>query len=558
MIRVLTRPDETEAVEEFFQLFKVPWAFYQGEAECEVLLCTAEPPPGVRAGLTLLFNSRPVDTEPCPELTPQAGESGQVQLMGQAIPVYTALGRLSEVGDILLRDADGTPVAGTQGAADARVVRVGIDLFREVAWILHRGQPVEWASVPTLDRYMDLLRRWMVHAGYPLVEIPPHPPGVASWCCLTHDVDFVGIRRHKLDHTMLGFLKRATLGSMMDVCRRRRSWAVLGRNLVATLGLPAVMLKLWPDFWNTFARFRKLEAGLSPTYFVLPFAGRPGRGVTLPHPERRAAPYGAADIADSLEHILQSGGEVALHGIDAWNEEGDAVAEGAEIGRVTGQAPVGVRMHWLCREPETTTRLERAGFQYDATAGYNETIGYRAGTRQVYQAPGATTLLMLPLHIQDVALFYPNALHLDDRAAWRACREIIQEAEAGGVLVVLWHMRSLAPERCWDTLYGRLLKRLREGSFKFGTAAQITQWFRGRRALSFETSSSSSEGACPVGPHGMPVPSEGFTVRTWKATSHGLAGWEQPIESTDRSWPDPVAGVTESLSARSLNLKDKE
>ena len=32
--------------------------------------------------------------------------------------------------------------------------------------------------------------------------------------------------------------------------------------------------------------------------------------------------------------------------------------------------------------------LEKAGFSYDSTVGYNETIGYRAGTAQVFKHPG--------------------------------------------------------------------------------------------------------------------------------------------------------------------------
>ena len=44
---------------------------------------------------------------------------------------------------------------------------------------------------------------------------------------------------------------------------------------------------------------------------------------------------------------------------------------------------------------------------YDSTIGYNETVGYRAGTTQPYRPLAASRLLELPLHVMDTALFYP-------------------------------------------------------------------------------------------------------------------------------------------------------
>ena len=44
--------------------------------------------------------------------------------------------------------------------------------------------------------------------------------------------------------------------------------------------------------------------------------------------------------------------------------------------------------------------------------GYNETVGYRAGTTQAYKPLEASRLLELPLHVMDTALFYPAYLGL--------------------------------------------------------------------------------------------------------------------------------------------------
>ena len=62
-------------------------------------------------------------------------------------------------------------------------------------------------------------------------------------------------------------------------------------------------------------------------------------------------------------------------------------------------------MHWLYFDSQAPLALEKAGFSYDSTLGYNETIGYRSGTTQVFKHPNTDHLMELPLHIMDTALF---------------------------------------------------------------------------------------------------------------------------------------------------------
>jgi hypothetical protein len=177
-----------------------------------------------------------------------------------------------------------------------------------------------------------------------------------------------------------------------------------------------------------------------------------------------------------------------VHGIDAWHDADRGRAESARIAAVTGHTHIGVRMHWLLQDAGTPRVLEEAGYAYDATCGYNETVGYRAGTTQVFRPLGARTLLELPLHIQDGALFYPERLDLADAAAERRCDAMIAHArQAGGALTVLWHDRSHGPERFWGPFYVQLLERLRAAAPWFATASQAVAWFRARRAVRFES-----------------------------------------------------------------------
>ena len=184
---------------------------------------------------------------------------------------------------------------------------------------------------------------------------------------------------------------------------------------------------------------------------------------------------------------MSAGYEVGLHGIDAWCNTVQGRAELEEIRRITGASTIGVRMHWLYYDQQSPVVLEKVGAAYDSTVGYNETVGYHAGSTQVFQPPGARTLLELPMHIQDGALFYPQRLGLSDQQAAERCAVLIRNAaRLGGVLTVLWHDRSHGPERFWGEFYLRLLSSLKSTGAWFGTGRQVVRWFGSRRAVRFE------------------------------------------------------------------------
>ena len=101
----------------------------------------------------------------------------------------------------------------------------------------------------------------MVRLGVTFVEVPPVPAGYDFMGCLTHDVDFVGIRDHKWDHTMWGFLYRATVGSLLKALAGRLPWSKCLRNWAAALSLPLVHLGFRNDFWLEFDRYMDIERG---------------------------------------------------------------------------------------------------------------------------------------------------------------------------------------------------------------------------------------------------------------------------------------------------------
>jgi peptidoglycan/xylan/chitin deacetylase (PgdA/CDA1 family) len=241
------------------------------------------------------------------------------------------------------------------------------------------------------------------------------------------------------------------------------------------------------DFWREFDRYIEIEAGLAATYFVIPTKNYPGRPLMGNGISRRAARYDVSDVKQQLQKVISSGCEVGLHGIDTWADSAKGREERYRVAQSLGTNVTGVRMHWLFFNEESPAVLERAGFSYDSTIGYRETVGFRAGTAQAYKPLTVEALLELPLHVMDTALFYPNYLNLSEEDAERRVWQMIDNAaEFGGALTVNWHDRSIAPERLWDGFYLKLLRELKVRGAWFATADQAVSWFRKRRSAAVE------------------------------------------------------------------------
>src|SRR3989442_317128 len=491
MIGVAARPEDRDVVREFFELFKTPWEFCRANGHYQVLLDADGTAAHRPAELMLLYGSQANEFDHERRRSPgQPRQRATLSWHGERIPLYGNSVPFPPDGgapDLVLEDT-GEPVASVVRTDASTVVRVGYDLFHEVRLLLTTGQPPAYAGIAALDRHIALLRSWIVGCGIPVVEIPPVPEGHPFIVCWTHDVDHPSIRLHRFDHTMFGFLYRAVAGSLINACRRRAPLATLRRNLRAALTLPFVHLGLAQDFWAGFDRYLDIEKGLGSTFFVLPVKGHAGQTVDGKAPGMRASAYGISDIADRVRALVAAGCEVGLHGIDAWLDGPTGSREGESIGRVTGAQAKGAGMHWLFFDERAPARLEEAGFAYDSTFGYNETVGFRAGTLQVFKPLSARRLLELPLHVMDTALFYPSHLNLTADAAKQLVLPLVDEAERrGGALTINWHDRSIAPERLWDGIYVDLVAELKRRAAWFPTAAQAVAWFRRRRSAVFHS-----------------------------------------------------------------------
>jgi hypothetical protein len=490
MIGVAVEPTERDAAREFFELCKTPWEFFRTDGRYEVVLSTSELGRSECTRLVLIFSASPTSFDAQNKIALRPRSAGAVlSYAGRRLPIYGAATTFpsSRVG-LAVEETTREPALWANLSNGLTVVRIGYNLFVETRILLTSGQPAKNSAIPALELHIALLRDLITRAGLPFVEIPPVPEGHAFTVCLTHDVDHPSLRSHFCDRTMFGFLYRSIVGSLVSVCRGRKPLRTLGRNWVATGMLPLVHLRLAKDPWCEFDRYLAIESGRNSTFFVLPRKGYPGRTDTGSAPSSRACRYELADIVPQLKRIIAAGSEVGLHGIDAWLDAEDGRGERDRVAQTLDAPELGVRMHWLYFDGNSPAVLDQAGFTYDSTVGYNETVGYRAGTTQVYRPLGAENLLELPLHVMDTAMFYPDYLDLGEDEAGRLVDRMMDNAALfGGVLTVNWHDRSIAPERLWEEFYGEMLRKLKFRRAWFPTASQAVAWFRKRRLAVVES-----------------------------------------------------------------------
>jgi hypothetical protein len=490
VIGVMIHEDERDAAREFFELFKTPWECYQASRRYGLVITTQDQMPAEgSAEAVAIYSSRAVAADRDLGVSVRPGRKGAwVKWEQDRFPVYGNLVALESDGQPLAHlNETGETVALEHARPGLKIMRMGFDLFREAQFLFSEGQPAANAKAPTLEMHIAFLRALLLRAGTAFVEVPPIPAGYEFMSCLTHDVDFRGIRDHKLDWTMWGFVYRGVIGSLGRAAKRRMEWSKCWTNLKAVLSLPFVYSGLKPDFWLEFDRYAAMERGLGSTFYFVPFRNHAGAPSRRPAPKRRAVKYDLSAIAEEVRHLQENGCEVGVHGIDAWQDAEKALRERRRIDEITGQTETGVRMHWLYFDAGTPQALKQAGFAYDSTFGYNDAVGFRAGTSQVFRPRGPESVPELPLNIQDTAMFYPERMDLNEPEALGHCERLIDSLQRfGGVLTINWHTRSLSPERLWDDFYGKLLNTLRQRAVWFATANTIVKWFEQRRSVDFK------------------------------------------------------------------------
>ena len=340
------------------------------------------------------------------------------------------------------------------------------DIFKKISNLLNQG--IAHNREPLCEFYLDRLREKLKQFTT-LVEIPPVPWGYSYMVALTHDVDITSVKERSW----------LSVGYAIYNCFLNRVFRDGIKILMAKAKAKSFNFKksFMKDPWNCFEEWLRIEneMGVKSSFYFIPFKDVAG----IDAPKIREAKY---DLDEGLiRRLVEGGWEVGVHGIDNWKSIEKGEEELERISKLT-DTKVGTRIHWLFFDKDTWKRLDKAGYYYDTSFGYNEDVGFRAGTLQVYQPGDVKNLVELPLNIQDGSLFRRKYLNLSEEEAKKRCDEIFGYAKKyGGVITLLWHQVSLAAPHNWGEFYRYLVEKgLKEGAW-VTRAIDVVDWFKMRR-----------------------------------------------------------------------------
>lgn len=260
---------------------------------------------------------------------------------------------------------------------------------------------------------------------------------------LGHDVDEIGIP----------FSLRTVIGHSL---RRKLPLATL-RDLAAPwTGIDTIYEKLLRELVGL-----SVEHGLdAAVYWKAPVAGAQNGGYDVR--KRR--------IRNLVASLRAKGVEMGVHpSYDTFGSLERLELEVSAIREFLGEERIGGRQDFLRWNPETWALWDKLCLGYDATVGFADHIGFRAGTSYPYRpwllsVGREAQLLEIPLMAMDST---PQGyMRLSPEDAFRELRECAERCRTvGGVFSLLWHNTRLIGEG-YPFIYRRLLDEL-AGSDKY-------------------------------------------------------------------------------------------
>ena len=313
-------------------------------------------------------------------------------------------------------------------------------LFEEDWW----GQAGLNAPSPLADEWLDRIALASQAAGWPATGGHPAQSfmGRQLTLVLTHDVDYLpGILGR-------GFPRLARAIYRQVVTRRRPvdAFKILIRyGWRVWRGLP---------YW-TFRRILKEEKR---------FTGHSSFQVIVAQRHRADPSYRVQRkrIKETLIRLQEKGWEICLHGsYYASRTNGGLENERKLLEGILGTTILGHRQHYLNFHPtQLFEEIEKAGFRYDLSVGYNNCSGPRAGTFYPYRPYHLTsrhphTFWEIPFMVMDTTL--ATTYNFSATEGWCHLQNVLP---THGCFGVIWHSEQhdglLDPG--YDELYTRLLE----------------------------------------------------------------------------------------------------
>ena len=350
------------------------------------------------------------------------------------------------------------------------------------------GPPPAWASAPVLDAYAALVWRAACQSaadfGANLLGLGTLPAGADAVACLSHDLDSLRKGARALLTDTLAALRRgrpvrtAACGAALALTAVGRAASrsrLVRRNQPQTMirGPVESLLRSCGadlDFFDQIRMYLEVaaERGGRATAFLLDNASVSDGDTPIGHRLTRRV----------LDLATADGHEIGLHGSLGTGEDPALASEEAEaLSNVAGTAIRSTRQHHLMIEARALERYAEIGVAVDSSAGYNDGVGFKAGTAMPFQVgpwlTGDRWLLEVPVVIMDSAAQAAGLRDEEIRAL------AAQTAGATGFLTINWHPHLFGGRAEHLARYAALLDALPERT-EFYSLGALGEWWRGR------------------------------------------------------------------------------
>jgi len=183
-------------------------------------------------------------------------------------------------------------------------------------------------------------------------------------------------------------------------------------------------------------------------------------------------------IQTIIKKLDQNGWEVGVHGsFNSYQNKELLKTEKNALEEIVGHPITGIRQHYLnLNIPQTWEMQKSLGFQYDASFGLTQNIGYRDDVFYPFK-PFNDEFTIYPMAIMDSALF---AKHRNVESAWQACLDLIQVAsEKKTLLSLLWHQRVFNDRDFlgYTEIYKRVIEECQRRKAQFCTGKDVNTFF---------------------------------------------------------------------------------
>jgi len=237
-------------------------------------------------------------------------------------------------------------------------------------------------------------------------------------------------------------------------------------------------IKLAEDpYWNLYDILKFNEQnGISSTFFFLSLRNFIADG------ERRYR-INNRNIAQAIKELDQKNNEIGMHALNHSIDHIDRLKREKErLENAVGKEVLGIRNHYLkFHFPDTWKIDQQLGLKYDSTLGWQDNVGFRAGTCWPFfgydaVADNSINVLEIPLVIMDGVLDHILSADLNCNAIVDKTLTIIDKVENyGGAVAVLWHndyLNQLEHPEHWKA-YKEIINHLKTRDVSIGTLLGI-------------------------------------------------------------------------------------